>query len=86
MAGSFISEGGSIPIMFVRHGQSTNNPIYEGLYAQQFAGDITAVREGIRSTTSTSLQRCGDHTLPVNSAVYSGSTLTRARVGAHPLF
>lgn len=44
MAGAFISEGKMLPVMFVRHGQSTNNPIYEGLYAQQFAGEITAVR------------------------------------------
>jgi len=43
MAGAFISEGKMLPVMFVRHGQSTNNPIYEGLYAQQFAGEITAV-------------------------------------------
>jgi hypothetical protein len=47
MAGSYIAGDTaapvSIPVLFVRHGQSTNNPIYEGLYAQQGRGEITVV-------------------------------------------
>jgi hypothetical protein len=45
MAGTYVAGGKdlTVPIMFVRHGQSTNNPIYEGLYAKQKAGKINLV-------------------------------------------
>ena len=39
MAGTIGSLG--VPVMFVRHGQSTNNPIYEKLLAEQIAGRMS---------------------------------------------
>eukprot|EP00038_Savillea_parva_P028999 m.68261 g.68261 ORF g.68261 m.68261 type:complete len:100 (+) comp8501_c0_seq2:115-414(+) len=47
MAGA-VASGQGIPVMFVRHGQSTNNPVYEGLFKQMDDGLLT--REEVEAT------------------------------------